>query len=63
MPGGAWIKEILIPFMRDGDKCGIFNDGNNNFLLGLSTGGRGVALVSCTNPGLFRAGAAHSERL
>ncbi|HSV96551.1 MAG TPA: prolyl oligopeptidase family serine peptidase [Spirochaetota bacterium] len=56
-PGGRWIREVLIPGMR---KYGIFLEGGNNYLLGLSTGARGVALVSLENPGLFRAGAALS---
>lgn len=56
-PGGEWIKEILIPEMR---KLGIFPEGGNNYLLGLSTGARGVALVSLENPGIFKAGAALS---
>ena len=58
MPGGKWIREILIPYMRKNH--GIFNEGAYNCLLGLSTGGRGVALVSLQNPGLFKAGAALS---
>ncbi len=56
-PGGEWIREILIPGMRE---YGIFIEGGRNYLLGLSTGARGVALVSLENPGLFKAGAALS---
>jgi hypothetical protein len=54
LPGGKWIREILIPELRK--KYGILKSGNKNFLLGLSTGGRGVLLVSLQNQGLFTAG-------
>ncbi|HDP80772.1 MAG TPA: alpha/beta hydrolase [Spirochaetes bacterium] len=57
MPGGLWVREVLIPHMR---KRGLFMDGGKNFLLGLSTGGRGVALVHLQNPGVFHGGAALS---
>jgi pimeloyl-ACP methyl ester carboxylesterase len=57
-PGGRWIREIFLPHMRENH--GLFMPGGRNFLLGLSTGGRGVALVSLQNPGLFTAGAALS---
>ncbi len=56
-PGSQWIKELLIPELR---KYGLFMPGGRNFLLGLSTGGRGVALIALSNPGLFTAGAALS---
>lgn len=56
-PGGRWVKECLIPAMQ---KRGLLLPGGKNYLLGLSTGGRGVALVSLGNPGLFRAGASLS---
>jgi hypothetical protein len=56
-PGGQWIKDILIPEMR---KYGLLLPGGKNYLLGLSTGARGVALISLANPGLFKAGAALS---
>ena len=58
MPGGKWIQDILIPYMRKNH--GIFAENSYNCLLGLSTGGRGVALVSLQNPGVFKAGAALS---
>jgi hypothetical protein len=57
-PGGKWIREIFLPYIRKNH--GLFQPGGRNFLLGLSTGGRGVALVSLQNPGLFTAGAALS---
>jgi len=57
VPGGEWIRTVFIPTMRT---YGFFKEGGANYLLGLSTGGRGVALVSLDNPGLFRAGAALS---
>lgn len=56
-PGGVWVKELLIPELQ---RYGLLVAGGRNFLLGLSTGGRGVALVHLSNPGLFKAGAALS---
>jgi hypothetical protein len=56
-PGGKWIREYLVP---EAQERGLLLPGQNNFLLGLSTGGRGVALVHLSNPGLFKAGAALS---
>lgn len=57
-PGGEWIQEILLPVMQK--EYGLFRQGKRNFLLGLSTGGRGVLLVSQRNPELFTGGAALS---
>ena len=56
-PGGQWIKEILLPALQN---RGLFLKGGRNFLLGLSTGARGVAIISLANPGIFKAGAALS---
>lgn len=56
-PGGLWVKELLIPELQ---RYGFLVPGGRNFLLGLSTGGRGVALVHLSNPGVFKAGAALS---
>jgi len=56
-PGAIWIRDKLLPELR---KYGLFLDNGSNYLLGLSTGGRGVAMVSLTNKGLFDAGAALS---
>ncbi|MBN1534262.1 MAG: alpha/beta hydrolase [Spirochaetes bacterium] len=57
-PGGEWIRTVLIPVMRS--RYGIFERGNRNYLLGLSTGARGVLLVALQNPGIFSACAALS---
>jgi len=56
--GGRWVKEVMIPWLEKNKN--IFKKGSKNFLLGLSTGGRGVALVALQNQGLFTAGAALS---
>ncbi len=56
-PGGQWIQNIFLPAMLS---YGIFINGNNNYIMGLSTGGRGVAIISLNNPGLFKAGASLS---
>ena len=58
MPGGAWVREILIPFMQKNHE--IFAEKNFNCVLGLSTGARGAALVSLQNPKIFKAAAALS---
>ena len=54
-PGGKWIKEIFIPHLQK--KYGLFLSRKRNYILGLSTGGRGVLLISLQNPDLFKAGA------
>lgn len=57
VPGAKWIKEILVPSLQ---RYGLFMPGGRNFLLGLSTGGRGVALLHLAMPDLFKGGAALS---
>ncbi len=57
-PGGEWIRRVLVPHLQKSHR--IFLKGGSNFLLGLSTGGRGVVLCALQNPGLFTAGAALS---
>jgi S-formylglutathione hydrolase FrmB len=54
-PGGEWVRSVLLAGLSS--EFGIFEKGGNNFLLGLSTGGRGVLLVALQNPGLFSGGA------
>ncbi len=56
-PGGEWIKSVLIPSLQ---KMGLFRPGGSNFVMGLSTGGRGAVLVCLRNPGLFRGAASLS---
>ncbi len=58
LPGGDFIKNHFLPDMQK--KHNIFLQGSASVLLGLSTGGRGVALTALENPGLFVAGAALS---
>jgi len=58
IPGGKFIKEQFIPAMQT--RHHLLIPGDNNFLLGLSTGGRGVALIALENPDLFVAGASLS---
>ncbi|MEQ9363147.1 MAG: prolyl oligopeptidase family serine peptidase [Leptospirales bacterium] len=57
--GLAWVLEDLLPYLAG---QGVFRSGAaaNNFLLGLSTGGRGVALIALARPDLIRAAAALS---
>ncbi|MBD1938564.1 prolyl oligopeptidase family serine peptidase [Microcoleus sp. FACHB-68] len=58
MPGGEFIKKRFIPEIQK--RHNLLKQGENNTLLGLSTGGRGVALIALENPGLFVAGASLS---
>jgi len=58
VPGGKFIKEQFIPAMQT--RHHLLIPGDNNFLLGLSTGGRGVALIALENPDLFLGGASLS---
>jgi S-formylglutathione hydrolase FrmB len=53
-----WITDTLIPFCRR--QFHVFNSGEKNFLYGISTGARGVALIAESTDNLFLAGAALS---
>ncbi|MCX6246272.1 MAG: alpha/beta hydrolase [Bacteroidetes bacterium] len=57
-PTLKWITDTLIPFCRK--QFSVFNSGGKNFLYGISTGARGVALVAENTGSLFLAGAALS---
>jgi len=57
-PGSMFIKEIFLPVMQK--KYHLFLPECQNFILGLSTGGRGVAMTILENKGLFVKGAALS---
>ncbi len=58
VPGGKFIKERFIPAIQH--RHNLLQLGQYNAILGLSTGGRGVALIALENPGLFVAGASLS---
>ncbi len=58
VPGGKWIAEIFIPLMQE--QYGLFLKGNRNYVMGLSTGGRGAVLCCIQNPKLFTAAASLS---
>lgn len=57
-PTLTWVTDTLIPYCRN--QFHIFIQGESNFLFGISTGARGVALVAENTGTLFRAGAALS---
>lgn len=57
-PTLGWITDTLIPFCRK--QFQLFNPGAGNFLYGISTGARGVALIAENTGTLFLAGAALS---
>ena len=58
VPGGKFIKERFIKEIQT--RHNLLRSGQHNTMLGLSTGGRGVALIALENPGLFVAGASLS---
>jgi len=58
VPGGQFIKDRFIPTIQQRHK--LLRPGQYNTILGLSTGGRGVALIALQNPGLFVSGASLS---
>ncbi len=58
VPGGEFLRKHLFPALQK--RHSLLLPGEKNYLLGLSTGGRGVALIALEHPGLFRAGAALS---
>lgn len=58
LPGGAFLRDVFFPALRQDQ--GLLLPDHPNYVLGLSTGGRGVVMVALQNPGLFRAGAALS---
>jgi S-formylglutathione hydrolase FrmB len=57
-PTGIWLTDTLLPLLNT--KHNILKPGGNNFILGLSTGGRGVALTVINTKGIFKAAAALS---
>lgn len=56
-PGLLWLTDTLIPHLQS--MC-LLTEGESNFIVGLSTGGRGVACVCEQLPGLFIGAAALS---
>ena len=58
VPGGEFIKRYFIPAIQA--RHNLLIRGSKNTLLGLSTGGRGVALIALENGGMFVAGASFS---
>ena len=58
MPTRAWLRDTVIPFLQK--QFGILDTSSRNLLVGLSTGARGVALLSLDIPKLFRGAAALS---
>lgn len=58
IPSGLWVQKILIPFLQKSHKA--FLKEQANYLLGLSTGARGVAIIALKSGSLFSAGAGFS---
>jgi pimeloyl-ACP methyl ester carboxylesterase len=57
-PTGTWLADTLIPDLQK--KYCLFQENGENYVIGLSTGGRGVAMIDLLVPGLFKSGAAFS---
>lgn len=57
-PGRPWLTDTLIPFLQK--NFSLLLQGERNFIVGLSTGGRGVALAALDMPKLFTGAAALS---
>lgn len=58
MPSLYWLTDTLIPLLQK--QYGLLLPGERNFIVGLSTGGRGVVMVCMELPGLFTGAAALS---
>jgi esterase/lipase len=54
----TWFKDTLVPFFQK--EYGVLLEGGNNYVLGLSTGGRGSALLCLDLPEVFKKGASLS---
>lgn len=57
-PGRTFLNDTVIPYLQK--NFSLLLPGERNFIMGLSTGGRGVALVALDMPKLFTAAAALS---
>jgi S-formylglutathione hydrolase FrmB len=57
-PQLPWLTDTLIPALQS--KFNLLQPGQNNFIFGISTGGRGVAMAAIYSQGIFIAGAALS---
>ena len=57
-PTRKWLTDTLVPFLQK--NYSLFLENENNFIVGLSTGARGVVLVVLDLPKLFRGAAALS---
>ena len=57
-PTGIWLSDTLIPYVQR--FFGLLIPGKRNFIVGLSTGGRGVVMTSLRTVNLFKAGASLS---
>lgn len=57
-PNMQWVLQKMFPELQD--KYNLLTKEQNNFVLGLSTGGRGAALIALKAPELFKASASLS---
>lgn len=54
-PTRSWMTDTFLVHLKE--EFGIFSPGQRNFIVGVSTGGRGAALLALENPGIFKAAA------
>jgi len=54
-PTRHWMQDTFITHLQN--EFGILNEGDRNFIFGVSTGGRGAALLALENPTIFKAAA------
>jgi S-formylglutathione hydrolase FrmB len=59
-PTRTWVNKRMLPELQS---LGILTENKNNFIMGLSTGARGVILICLDHPGLFSAASALSGDL
>ncbi|MFN6039682.1 MAG: alpha/beta hydrolase family protein [Bacteroidota bacterium] len=57
-PTRKWVNDTLIPYFQK--VFGIFLKEQNNFVCGISTGGRGSVLIAMDNPDIFKKGVSMS---
>ena len=57
-PTRAWLMDQVISNLQS--QFGLFGEKHNNYVLGLSTGGRGALILAEENPAIFAAGASLS---
>ena len=53
-PTRRWMNDTMLPFFQE--KFGMLLEGQNNYVCGISTGGRGAMLLALDHPKIFKKG-------